>query len=50
MLLIAGAIFMLAMFLLFVDKWFDHADMNLTVPIRLLIAVSTVLVGFNYLL
>lgn len=50
MFVVAGVIFMLAMFLLFVDKWFDHASIDLTAIIRLLIIISTIGIGIHYFL
>lgn len=48
MLVAAGALFCLAMLLLFVDRWFDLAEIDLSWPVRVLIFLSVVLIGLSY--
>jgi len=44
MLIAAAVLFVVAMLLLFIDKWFSSAAMDLSWPIRLLVFFSAALV------
>jgi len=47
MLIVAGALFILAMLLLFVDKFFDSANMDLSWAIRILVFVAAALILYH---
>ena len=47
MLIAAGALFILAMLLLFVDKFFDSANMDLSWPVRILVFAAAALIVFH---
>lgn len=47
MLIVAGILFILAMLLLFVDKFFDSANMDLSWPIRILVFLAAVLIVYH---
>ena len=47
MLIVAAIIFIFAMLFIFVDKWFDNAEMDLTLVIRILVFTSAMLIGLN---
>ena len=47
MLVVAGFLFILAMLLLFIDKWFDSANMDLRWYIRLLIFFAALLIIYH---
>ena len=40
MLIVAGILFILALLLLFVDKFFDSANMDLSWPVRILVFLA----------
>ena len=48
MLIAAGALFVLAMLLLFIDKWVESAAMDLGLVVKLLIFASVGLALLNY--
>ena len=50
MLIAAGVLFLLAMLILFIDKWVEHAGMDLGLVVKLLIFASVGLVLLNYYL
>ena len=47
MLIIAGVLFILAILLFFIDKWFDSANMDLKWAIRLLIFSAALLIIYH---
>ena len=47
MLVVAGVLVILAMLLLFIDKWFDSASMDLRWYIRLLIFSAALLIIYH---
>jgi hypothetical protein len=47
MLLAAGVLFFMALLLWFVNSWLEDADVDLSMAVRVLLAISVMLIGFN---
>jgi hypothetical protein len=47
MLIVAGILFILALLLLFVDKFFDSANMDLSWPVRILVFLAAALIVYH---
>jgi hypothetical protein len=47
MLIVSGIIFLIAMLFVFIDRWFDNAELDLSKAYTMLLFTSAILIGIK---